>query len=313
VNEQVPFPSSDQPRLSGGSFVDRNQINPIAFVLFCLAGIFLIYFMGSVVVMLLVGANITRESVWQHRLLTMLGHLFFFFGPSLICARLIATNLKELFPWRVPSFREAFFGLLGLFWLQQVFQIVLHFQEQIPLPEELKRVIDPIRESVEATLREMVRAESLPELGFVILVVAIVPAIVEELLFRGFVQGSFQRRFTPLSAILFSGVIFAFFHLNPFSLVPLIGLGLYFGFLRYRSDSIIIAMTAHFLNNVLAVLAVYFGLGEEVTIGTASGIEPNTAALVAQLVLLSMLFAVTLSAYIRVTARDDSDSTTESS
>lgn len=309
MNEQLPTASSEPPPVT--SFVERNQINPVAFVLFCLAGIFLIYFMGSVFVMLLAGSQITRENVWLHRTLTMIGHVVFFFVPSIVCARLMTGNLKELFPWRVPTFRETFFGLLGLFWLQQIFQIVLHFQDQIPLPEELRRIIDPIKESVEATLREMVRAESLPELGFVILVVAVVPAVVEELLFRGFVQGSFQRRYTPLVSILFSGGVFAFFHLNPFSLIPLIGLGLYFGYLRYRSQSIIIAMTAHFLNNVLAVLAVYFGYGEEVTIGTASGLEPSTGALFAQLVLLSMLFAVTFSAYIRSTLHDDADSTTE--
>jgi membrane protease YdiL (CAAX protease family) len=283
------------------SFVERNGINPVLFSLTCLGVIFVLYFMGSVGTMYLAGSSVTRENVVLHRILTLGGHAVFFFLPVLFCARLVTVRLSELFPWRLPSFRETFFGLIGLFWLQQISQVYLFFQDRIPLPAEIRQVLEPIKRAIEATLKEMVRAESLPELLFVVVVVAVVPAIVEEMLFRGFVQGSFQRRLSPMRAAFFAGIIFGMFHLNPFAIVPLVALGWYFGFLRLRSNSIIIAMTAHFLNNTLAVLAVYFGMDEEAILGSATGIEPTTGAVLAQFILYALLFGVSVSAYIRAT------------
>jgi membrane protease YdiL (CAAX protease family) len=301
-------PPPDVPEHTQQSFVDRSGISPVAFAVVSLLLIFVAYFLGSVVIVLFAGGSITRESVWLHRSLTIVGHLTFFLVPVVIASRLLTIRQSELFPWRLPSFRETFFGLLGLFWLQQVFQIYLHFQDKIPLPKELQRLIDPIKQTIEATLREMVRAESLPELAFVLLVVAVVPAIVEEMLFRGFVQGSFQRRFSPIVSAVLTGAIFGFFHLNPFSIVPLVALGCYFGVLRYRSNSIVIAMTAHFLNNTLAVLAVYFGLGEDAYLGSATGIEPSTAAILSQLALYLMLFGISFAAYLRATTEMEAPS-----
>lgn len=300
-NPQIPTPP--EPALDQ-SFVDRNGISPIVFAVVCLGVIFLMYFVGSVGVMLIAGSSVTRDNVFLHRLLTLAGHLLFFLLPVLFCARLLTGKMSELFPWRIPSFRETFFGLIGLFWLQQIFQIYLFFQDRIPLPDELRQLIEPIKQTIETTLKEMVRAESLPELVFVVLVVAIVPAIVEEMLFRGFVQGSFQRRLEPLRAAIFAGVVFGLFHLNPFAIIPLIGLGCYFGFLRLRSNSIVIAMTAHFLNNTLAVLAVYFGMDDDAILGSATGIEPTTGAVLAQLVIYLLLFFVSFTAYLRVTQAD---------
>ncbi len=297
------IPAPPEPALDQ-SFVDRNGISPIVFAMVCLGGIFLMYFAGSVGVMMIAGTSITRDNVFLHRLLTLAGHVLFFFLPVLLCARLLTGKMSELFPWRIPSFRETFFGLIGLFWLQQVFQVYLFFQDRIPLSDELRQLIEPIKQTIETTLKEIVRAESLPELAFVLLVVAIVPAIVEEMLFRGFVQGSFQRRLEPVRAAIYAGVIFGLFHLNPFAIIPLIGLGCYFGFLRLRSNSIIIAMTAHFMNNALAVFAVYFGMDDDAILGSATGIEPTTGSILTQLVIYLLLFFVSFTAYIRATKTD---------
>ncbi|MCB9248002.1 MAG: CPBP family intramembrane metalloprotease [Ignavibacteriales bacterium] len=47
------------------------------------------------------------------------------------------------------------------------------------------------------------------------------------------------------------------YHFNPYGLIPLILLGMYFGFAVYKSDSIIVAMILHFLNNFISIVA-YF-------------------------------------------------------
>jgi membrane protease YdiL (CAAX protease family) len=150
--------------------------------------------------------------------------------------------------------------------------------------------------------RTLVSARSLPELLFVILVVAITPAIIEELLFRGLVQTSFERVLRPARAALITGIIFGAFHFNPFAIVPLMGLGWYFGYLRMRSKSIVLAMTVHFLNNVIAVVVAYFQMDDQMVIGASKGPDVNTPAIIAQLFLFIALFVVSFSSYLRVTS-----------
>jgi membrane protease YdiL (CAAX protease family) len=116
---------------------------------------------------------------------------------------------------------------------------------------------------------------------------------------------------TPFRAAMITGVIFGLFHFNPFALLPLIGLGCYFGFLRMRSNSIILAMTAHFLNNALAVIVVFFGMDEEKMVTMGDVVQPTTPAVILQLILFSMLFLLSLMAYLRATAESSQSESQE--
>lgn len=83
-------------------------------------------------------------------------------------------------------------------------------------------------------------------------VFAVLPAICEESLFRGAIQGTL-RRSGSRRAILVTAFLFAAFHLNPVPLVPLFVLGLVFGVMCWRTNSSIASMLAHFGNNAVAV------------------------------------------------------------
>ncbi len=301
--------SVEQPAQFPLSFVERNNIHPIIFAIGCLFVIFVLYQLvaGTITVLVMGGARITRENVFSTRLFTMVGQILFIFGPSLLFARLLSVRLTDVFQWRIPTARETIYALLGLVWLQQIFQIYLFFQERIPLPDAVKQLVDPLKQMMEEMFKGLVTAQSIPELAFVLLVVAFVPAIVEELLFRGVIQSTFERLVTPLRAALITGMIFGLFHFNPFAVLPLIGLGCYFGFLRARSHSIVLPMTAHFLNNSLAVIVAYFGMEEEELVSMGVTAHPTTAAVLVQLGFFVMLFVLSLLAYLRATA-ETSDS-----
>jgi membrane protease YdiL (CAAX protease family) len=71
-------------------------------------------------------------------------------------------------------------------------------------------------------------------------------------------------------------MIFGAYHLNPFSIVPLVVLGFYFGFLVHRSGSVFVAASAHFMNNFVACAAVYLHLGDDFMIIAPTGeISPS--------------------------------------
>ena len=87
-----------------------------------------------------------------------------------------------------------------------------------------------------------------------ILVVAIMPAIGEELLFRGFVMGTLKKRCRPVVAIVVTTLIFAAYHMSLIKMftIGIVGLGL--TLVTYKTGSIAASMCVHFLNNLLSVL-----------------------------------------------------------
>lgn len=90
------------------------------------------------------------------------------------------------------------------------------------------------------------------------LLIGLAPAVCEEVLFRGFLQPRLTRLlwFWPGLGVVLASLAFAAFHVDPVHVVAVFPLGLWLGFLSYRSGSIFPAVIGHFVNNVLSVIAV---------------------------------------------------------
>lgn len=92
----------------------------------------------------------------------------------------------------------------------------------------------------------------LPLIGLI----AVVPALCEELLFRGFIQPSLATRLPNWIAICIASGTFALFHMDPIHIITVLPLGLWLGWLTHASGSLYPAMLAHGTNNALAVILV---------------------------------------------------------
>jgi len=83
---------------------------------------------------------------------------------------------------------------------------------------------------------------------------AIIAPIVEELLFRGFLQKVLEESWEDVTkAILVTSLFFALVHLNPYWIVQIYLLGFLLGYLSWRTNSIIPGIILHGLNNGFAV------------------------------------------------------------
>lgn len=87
-----------------------------------------------------------------------------------------------------------------------------------------------------------------------LLAIALVPAVCEEVLFRGAVQRALATRLFPIAAIVITAALFAGYHMSLIQLLPTFTLGILLGGLAHRADSVVPAMLAHFLNNTMAIL-----------------------------------------------------------
>lgn len=83
----------------------------------------------------------------------------------------------------------------------------------------------------------------------IILLAVVIAPIAEELVFRGYVYGVIKRYFGAIPALVLSGILFAFIHLNLPSFFPLLVLGWVFALSYELSGSLLVPMTMHALFN----------------------------------------------------------------
>lgn len=93
-----------------------------------------------------------------------------------------------------------------------------------------------------------------PPLALSLIAIAVMPAIGEEVLFRGVLARGLATRFMPAVAIAVSAVLFSAFHLSLVQAAPTFLLGLVYGYLALSARSCIPTMVAHLINNSLAIL-----------------------------------------------------------
>ncbi|GAA4051340.1 hypothetical protein GCM10022409_42640 [Hymenobacter glaciei] len=90
-----------------------------------------------------------------------------------------------------------------------------------------------------------------------VVVIALVPAIAEELVFRGVIQKNLVRWFSPHIGVWVGAAIFSAIHFQFFGFVPRFVLGLVLGYLYLWSGNILVSMAAHFTQNFLQLLILY--------------------------------------------------------
>ena len=107
-----------------------------------------------------------------------------------------------------------------------------------------------------------------------VLVIALVPAVAEELVFRGVIQKNLVRWFSPHVGVWLGAAIFSAIHFQFFGFVPRFVLGLVLGYLYLWSGNILVSMAAHFTQNAFQLVILY--LAQRGQFGW--GFDPDSSA-----------------------------------
>ncbi|MGL5311744.1 MAG: ABC transporter permease subunit/CPBP intramembrane protease [Peptostreptococcaceae bacterium] len=127
---------------------------------------------------------------------------------------------------------------------------------------------------------------------FNLLVVALMPAICEEIFFRGFIFTSLKNKSSksPKLALLLSSILFGFMHIDFLRIIPTSILGFILAYSVYKSGSIFVAMLIHFLNNGWAVYATHFPDNKIVSMLSSIEVDFNNLQLGNLLILVFIAF-----------------------
>lgn len=87
-----------------------------------------------------------------------------------------------------------------------------------------------------------------------ILISSLMPAVGEELLFRGFTFGTLKERFSPALSVCLTSIIFAAYHMSVIRFFALLPLSLALTYVAYRTGSIFVTMLMHFINNTFSLI-----------------------------------------------------------
>ncbi|MBB6129296.1 CPBP family intramembrane glutamic endopeptidase [Mucilaginibacter lappiensis] len=142
-----------------------------------------------------------------------------------------------------------------------VMEVLVNLNQKLTLPAPLKAVEDLMRameQQAQKATEAMLNMKNIGDMLFAVLVVGLLTAIAEEFLFRGCIQTIFIKwTGNTHAAIWITAIAFSAFHMEFFSFLPRVALGVFFGYFVAWSGSIWTGVWAHFLNNASAVVITY--------------------------------------------------------
>lgn len=140
------------------------------------------------------------------------------------------------------SFLGALFIILGMF----PFNIVISYALITLFPQSADNVVTTFSSIMDGNIVS------------VFLVIAVTPAVCEEMLFRGLIYNSMKARYRVPAALGIVAVLFGIYHMSLVKFVPTGLLGLVLCYVAYKTGSIYPSMMMHFINNALSVVVSYY-------------------------------------------------------
>lgn len=153
------------------------------------------------------------------------------------------------------SWTQALAGMAIMLLLVPVIDVVTQWNDGWHFSEPLEGILREITERSQKIIEAFMSDATVTGLILNILVIALVPAVCEELFFRCVVQQTFHKWFkNGHVAILVTAILFSIAHGEIYAFVPRVVMGVVLGYLFYYGRSVVVNICAHFLNNALIVV-----------------------------------------------------------
>jgi len=214
------------------------------------------------------------------------GQVFGLLLPGLWFARLYSSTWKPFLRLRGVNWQFLVLSIVGLLALIPIVQWSGTLFDGLPWPQWIRDLEQGQMELIEKILTQDF------SLMFTISMLALTPAICEEVLFRGFVQRQAERKLGIWGGIAFSGIIFGLYHLRVTQAVPLSLLGIFLAYITWRSRSLIPAMIVHLANNSFAAILGKMASDESSSVDLETFEFPVIVIVVATMVLAGTLWTM---------------------
>jgi len=185
-----------------------------------------------------------------------------FVVPPLTLAYLFSQNTKEYLKLdKRITVTDVLLVLTAMFASVPLINYLVELNGNMSLPSFFGGLEEWMKEKESAAAEITERfldVNSVSGLLLNIIIIALIPALGEELLFRGILQRIFTEwTKSALAGILLSSVLFSALHLPFYGFLPRMMLGVLLGYMLVWSGSLWLPIAAHFINNAAAVLLIF--------------------------------------------------------
>ena len=208
---------------------------------------------AAIAALFTIGNDITRLKIGQG-----ISSALMFIAPPIILYAFTRTEPMRQIGFRKPAFWwMLLIGVILMFVSLPLTNILGTWNEKANFGETLETILKMMEDTAGDLTERMLQVDTFGGLLGNLLVIALIPAIGEELTFRGVLQQSLTRRCNPHVAIWLSAFIFSFIHFQFYGFLPRMFLGLILGYMFYYSGSLWTSILMHFINNGTAVVVAY--------------------------------------------------------
>lgn len=178
-----------------------------------------------------------------------------FLVPAILFMWILYRNRSwlQLRMANIPSMKATLLSGLLMVLLLPIVQWVYWFNHQLPLPDwaiQQESLINNI-------INSLLHISTSYELVINLVVIAVLPALGEELVFRGVIQQKIGEQISAHGAIWITAILFSAIHLQFQGFLPRMFLGAALGYLFYWSNNLWVPIFAHFIFNASQLMIQY--------------------------------------------------------
>jgi Predicted metal-dependent membrane protease len=185
---------------------------------------------------------------------------------GLVPAIFLKADLRDMFPVKKPMLRQIT-GILVMWVGSYLTVILITLITGYLFPEGLTQVNNGIQSVT----------TSVP-MGIAFIIIAVMPAVCEEALHRGFILSSMYSLKNKWYIILCMGIIFGIFHLDPYRFLPTAVLGMMMTYIMIETKNILMPALFHLFNNALTTFVSFTGKTQAAASGATLAVPLNAIA-----------------------------------
>lgn len=186
--------------------------------------------------------------------------IIMFFIPAYVTARIVTKKpFAHLGLKGGVKLNRAILAMLIMFAALPLVASLAELNKAIPLTASAKKFFDNMESQYAEQVKLMATFKTPTDYIGALFIIALMPAIVEEVFFRGSLQSSITRSIkVPWLAIIITSIIFSVVHFSWYGFIPRVALGMLLGYIFYYTGNLWYSIIGHFFNNALMVTVLYY-------------------------------------------------------
>lgn len=179
--------------------------------------------------------------------------------PAYVFARIMSRSAFAYIGFNNAISGKQVFIIIGILMMGLLLSGSLSsLNDMIPLSKDLEKYFRALEDEYNKEMLAIANMKSVKDYIISLIIIAMLPAIFEEMVFRGALQPVFIRLTkNAFAGILITSILFSAIHISFYGFLPRIALGLIIGYIFYFSKNLWLSSITHFLYNALGVTQLY--------------------------------------------------------